>query len=305
MQQPNNPIIVARAVELWKRALGKPTFKMFRDGEPGATPIPGMMMEMLAESAGAPTQEQLDKFGEKLTELLTNAQPRGREPHVSMRHVTYLSIDYHPDETLSQAAEFAGISHARFPIKTSMRVAQDYVAFSMGYGADGSNHYPLNNGAWLITDLYGKDVERIIEAVNAGVQLGLMVENSDGTVGQTLPTSMYGATRTGAEIDATFRETEIGDVPPGEHPIAIAIAGWVHTGKTVVSSVIEKALREHGFSNIKINGSEETPEKRAALANREYYPSENDDREAGFYKKQITIYEVTAPRGRRLNNSTQ
>jgi hypothetical protein len=76
---------------------------------------------------------------------------------------------------LEKAAEIAGLK-MMFPIKTDMRLDEDYVSFSIGYGAQTINHYPLKDGRFLATTLRGSDISKIIDHYNTGNPLSLDVD---------------------------------------------------------------------------------------------------------------------------------
>lgn len=162
-----NPIIIARAAELWKRALAAP---IYQNEEPGFESRPNIMAGMLAaQMAKNNTPDVLDKFGAALVEILMRPREGSRyfEQHAS--------VDYGPDRVLQDAADAAGLK-MEFPWKTNMTLDTDCVSFSMGYSAPRKYHYPLSGGRWLITTLYGDDMAKIIARVEAGVDVGLTIE---------------------------------------------------------------------------------------------------------------------------------
>lgn len=164
-----NPIIIARAAELWKRALAAPIYQNEEPGhETGLNMMTGMLAAKMA-AQNAPTPEALDKFGAALIESLMQPREGGRFFERS------LTVDYGACEMLRAAAEKAGIT-MDFPWKTYMRIEDDSVSFSMGTGARRLYHYPLSGGRWLITTLSGDDMAKIIAQVEAGVDAGLTIE---------------------------------------------------------------------------------------------------------------------------------
>ena len=78
-----------------------------------------------------------------------------------------LSVDYHPDKTLSTAAKAAGLQ-MEFPWKTTMWLSAGSLSLSAGYGAGSVYHYPLNDGRWLVTRLYGEDIGKVVDYVQGG-----------------------------------------------------------------------------------------------------------------------------------------
>jgi hypothetical protein len=51
-------------------------------------------------------------------------------------------------------------------------------------------------------------------------------------------------------------------------PIEIILSGYTHTGKTLLSVLMEKAFRDAGFDNIKLMNPEESPDGRADILQR-------------------------------------
>jgi len=137
----------AAGAEWWARQVGSPTFRIVGD-RPGERDFGSDFAElaMLSEAARHPvTQDQTQAFADLLkkaiaAELAADAvrsakfaernpdRPR-QQPHAS------LFTDYAPDKILRDAAEAAGVSLTRFPVKTGMRVKADHVTASLGYGS--------------------------------------------------------------------------------------------------------------------------------------------------------------------------
>jgi hypothetical protein len=104
-----------------------------------------------------------------------------------------LHVDYHPDWTLSSAAERAGIDPCGsfvFPIKTNMYIDQGIISASVGYGADASIVWASPEGArywaakWVrdagekfeaLAEAPGHDIGELLEW-SAGRLLGIAVE---------------------------------------------------------------------------------------------------------------------------------
>lgn len=163
-----NPIIIDRAVELWKRLLAAPVYNNLA---PGERHLPSELANALAyEAPKNNTPEILEAFGHALKATLL--VPREGRDYFH----TYLAVDYHPDLALKDAAEKAGLKMP-FPIKTSMNLYDDCVGFSIGYAAPMVYHYPLSGNRWLVTDLYGGDITKVIALANAGVDTGLTIES--------------------------------------------------------------------------------------------------------------------------------
>lgn len=174
--QPN-PVIVDRAVKLWVNALRKPEYKMHADGDRSAEAArSAAMLNWATEKQNENNQDEevLKKFAVALKDILMNKQASSRNPDY-IHYVDYLAVDYHPCEELEKAAEVAGLK-MMFPIKTTMQLDEDYVSFSMGYGVQTSNHYPLKDGRFLVTTLRGSDISKIIDHYNTGNPLSLDVD---------------------------------------------------------------------------------------------------------------------------------
>ena len=59
-----------------------------------------------------------------------------------------------------------------------MWLHDDHLSVSWGYRSPTDYHYPLQEGRWFVTTLYGDDMPKIIALVEAGVL------NLDLTVGE-------------------------------------------------------------------------------------------------------------------------
>lgn len=73
------------------------------------------------------TDDQVLAFRDSLIRQL-------REAHNNYPTIT-LSVDYHPDRYLSEAAQEAGIDDYVFPCKTTMWIKSDSIEVKLGYGA--------------------------------------------------------------------------------------------------------------------------------------------------------------------------
>lgn len=144
-----NERIVDRAVSLWINALRKPKYN---NGGGIESVMASARASMIPKNND---EDTLTRFGVELKKLLMEGQVKqyGQgEPYT--RFATYLGVDYGPDDTLSDAADAAGLK-MQFPWKTSMHMWTGHVQFSVGYGERGLYHYPLSNGKWLLTTLNG------------------------------------------------------------------------------------------------------------------------------------------------------
>lgn len=167
MKTPN-PIIIDRAVEVWKQMLASPKYDNLGDNSPepptviASNRMSGFLTATLPKNNDT---ETLNRFGDALRHILLNdgvvVEKKDYLP-------SYLSVDYGPDGTLQDAAKAAGLE-MEFPWKTTMHFDENKVSVSMGYGAPYESHYPLKNGEWLVAKLEGKDIHKIIALVESGV----------------------------------------------------------------------------------------------------------------------------------------
>ncbi len=81
------------------------------------------------------TQEQIQLFSTKLTELLLEAEQEHSSDYT--RHYTELDVDYNPNPPLEIACKTAGISTLCLPVKTFTYIDQDFtVNGRYQYGGD-------------------------------------------------------------------------------------------------------------------------------------------------------------------------
>ncbi|WP_426106402.1 hypothetical protein [Massilia sp. TSP1-1-2] len=173
--QPN-PIIVDRAVELWMRALGAPVYRNALLGTPdGIAMAPVMALAAMLPKNNTP--DILAAFGVALKRRLLEKQTSTHNPDYHF-YADTLCVDYDPCPMLAAAAAEAGLK-MEFPCKTHMWIAANYVSFSMGYGARDKHHYPMEGGRWLVTDLRGDDVDKVIGSIETGAPLGLTIEQAN------------------------------------------------------------------------------------------------------------------------------
>lgn len=124
---------IKAAVDWWGEAIKSPKFD---NGDKSDTGAMTTIMMTLA-SGDRPSDEQIQEFKQEYAKLLK----------FSFAGCWYLDdpsrgaglrcqgVDYHPHGEMLQAAEKAGISPKRFPIKTNMWVDPGRVTVSYGYGA--------------------------------------------------------------------------------------------------------------------------------------------------------------------------
>lgn len=163
-----NEKIVDRAVEIWKRLLRNPKYDNLgptcRD-LPMKDLMPNLMASALtAKLSNNATPEILDKFGKALKQRLS------REDEKYGSYIASLHVDYDPDRTLREAADEADLK-MQFPWKTNMSIHEDCVAVGVGYAAPFVYHYPLLSNRWLMTTLYGSDIDKVIKLVEEGCNL--------------------------------------------------------------------------------------------------------------------------------------
>lgn len=175
--------IIERAVELWARALRRPTFD---NGDKSFVGVIGM--SMLAKIAENKTPDDIDEKINDFARNLTNhlkflrdhagelTGEQGKRGPVRYYFPHSINVDYRPDAALSAAAATAGVPVELFPIKSNVYLHKDYVSASFGYGVEAVNHYPLGEDLWLITTLSGDDMKIIIPLVQQGRLPELSVE---------------------------------------------------------------------------------------------------------------------------------
>lgn len=152
-----NDRIVDRAVALWRKMLACPKYD---NGDPSAVGfITSTMAAMLPSNV---SEERLDAFCGHLRTWLTTPGPRGDfYPKQS------LHVDYHPDEGLRMSAALAALT-MEFPWKTSMWLYGDHLHVRAGYSSPTIYHYPLSDDRWLVTDLHGREIAKVIEYIDGG-----------------------------------------------------------------------------------------------------------------------------------------
>lgn len=172
-----NPLIVRKAVSIWRGALLVPKY------DNGASDFPNMMAQHMASTIPSNAGEPgvMDAFCESLAEVLMNKYRW--DGHEIVRDdkkgmfFDHLHVDYHPDGPLRMAASKAGLQ-VEFPWKTHMFLSQDYLSWQNGYRDESRYYYPLNAECtrWLVTRLHGSDIAYILAAINSGIELGMHVE---------------------------------------------------------------------------------------------------------------------------------
>jgi hypothetical protein len=186
-RQTTPDIIIERAVELWCRALAHPRFDNGDTGSNG-----GLVMALATINAGA----AIDKAGdfsaaiERFRTILTDKLKWNRDHHGETTGTTspsgraetvyfdrHIGADYGPCKILADAATEAGIPHGAFSWKSDVSLYQDdCVVARFGYAAESVYHYPLKDGRWPICELSGRDMPKIIAAIEDGMLQGFTVE---------------------------------------------------------------------------------------------------------------------------------
>lgn len=172
-----NPIIVAKACDLWCQMLTNPKFDALgancpRCDDPHGSMAIAQMMAAVNATCESVSPETLTKFRESLTRLLmsktvTNYKTYEVIPSEDGYYGTSLHVDYHPDAILAQAGKDADVPETRWPWKTSMYLSGGFLSLSYGYGAEHVYYYPFD-GKWLVTTLHGSDISKVFEYVRGG-----------------------------------------------------------------------------------------------------------------------------------------
>lgn len=135
------------AAEWWAQQIGAPVFQL-TGNRPGERDFESIFAEMGLGSIAdrnPVTEEAARNFAgllesaiasELAAEAVRHAEFAARYPDKPASSPSVgLFTDYHPDKILADAAEVAGVSLTRFPVKTGMRVYADHVIASLGYGS--------------------------------------------------------------------------------------------------------------------------------------------------------------------------
>lgn len=166
--------LIERAVELWCRALKRPSHDNGDKTKNGfmAQALSDMLLDKQMEGI-TDYDARIEKFRAALIERL-KAQRRERGDNWSF----HLGTDYNPDPMLADAAMEAGIPSQAFSYKSTVYCYGGCVSAAFGYGVIPVNHYPMGDGDWLITTLRddSTDIGKVIDAVKRGV-LMLPVEH--------------------------------------------------------------------------------------------------------------------------------
>ncbi len=159
-----NERVIDKAVSLWRAALADPIYRAAVPGTRDAGLLALTELHAMSEPSNA-NDECLDKFAAALKKILMTAREYGELKEAD--YVEWIGVDYHPDKTLRQAADEAGLDTS-FPLKTDMMLGTHYVSFSMGYGTKSDYYYIVDDEKWMLTDIYPAKLGTLLEDVKAG-----------------------------------------------------------------------------------------------------------------------------------------
>lgn len=161
--------LVSRFCEIWVRLLRNPRY------DNGDTSIAGgMAMILAAQLPNNATEPLLEAFRIELFAAVKSQVEIQLKRDARGLYVA-ADVDYGPCEMLAKAAQAAGLD-LQFPWKTRVTLRNDCVTAAAGYAAPSVYHYPLRDDRWLICQLCGEDMPKIIEAVESGHLTALTVE---------------------------------------------------------------------------------------------------------------------------------
>ena len=118
-------------------------------------------------------KERVEIFRKSLTDTLINKRDNETYFHC------YLCVDYDPCKELRDAAADAGIPESLFSVKSNVTTYVGYVISRFGYSSKSEFHYKLPNDDWLVTTLSGSDMDKIINHVANGNELGLKIDKKN------------------------------------------------------------------------------------------------------------------------------
>ena len=170
MEQGISARIIERAVELLCRLVKTPHYKIG-----GTEPSPD---EVVMEAFGTMLFEKyrildLDFRLGVFKEILTAKLSEEVQKEFFQKCI---GIDYDPDKIIADAANEADIPTCVFPPKSFVWLYSDRVETRFGYNASRVAHYLLPDGRWLVAQLFGPDVEKIIGQIMKGNTMGFQIE---------------------------------------------------------------------------------------------------------------------------------
>lgn len=160
-----NPLIVDRAVEIWRGWVSNPQYKNMEGLPDPQNLLASSLAKTIADNC---KNDDIDKFCESLRKVLLNKNTITRNGYTFSRHAMCLDVDYHPCENLQIAIDESGIKRG-MPWKTTMNLNENHLSYSYGYASPYIYNYPLKNGKWLETTLHGKDIHKIVDLIENGV----------------------------------------------------------------------------------------------------------------------------------------
>lgn len=180
-EEPCPDVIIERAAEIWSRFLRRPRHD--NGDETGGSSLAQGMAAMNSSRDIAQVDDYdaaVNRFRDILVRNL-KAERDSKDENSWFRRS--LDTDYNPDKELAEAAKEAGVPLSAFSWKTDVSFYNnDCVTVSAGYGAGYLHHYPLSGGRWLICELQGRDMPKIIEAIEAGTLSGFNIEDVRGNL---------------------------------------------------------------------------------------------------------------------------
>ena len=166
--------IFQRAVNIWGESLGKPVHD---NGDPSEV---GMIGFAIQNEAAQNALKKITDFDKRIDIFKTHLFESLKSEYNNLKENEHfsgsLSVDYHPCAQLRAAVDAAGLSVNLLSIKSSVSIYEGYVTSTFGYGHEYMYHYPLDGGKWLMTNLAGNDIGKIIALSNKGIDLGLKIE---------------------------------------------------------------------------------------------------------------------------------
>jgi len=153
--------LIDRAVEIWKRLLRNPKYDNVGDTGSIGDKKRGQITSLLAHTLpNNVTEERLELFGKALEKQLLS-----KDENIYDRF--YMHVDYGPNKILELSAEESGLV-MEWPWKTMVRILENMIYVTSGYGAEATYHYPLSNKRWLVANLSGSDISKVIDYVTGG-----------------------------------------------------------------------------------------------------------------------------------------
>jgi hypothetical protein len=129
-----NKIIADKASEKWAELLRNPKYKMTYEGSTQSEKLTQAFTNMMVPQLPSNlTEDKLIVFQNKLSKLIRKCDD----------NYMHLSVDYHPDKLLSEAAAEADIE-MEWPCKTTMWLYKDKIELRAGYGSPIKTIFEIN-----------------------------------------------------------------------------------------------------------------------------------------------------------------